>query len=1115
MNENFNENNSEERENYLSKLTFNPKDFGFFSWKYFNNIRIVILFMAILILGGVFSFFSVPRNLNPEVEIPIVFISTVLPGASSEDVETLVSIPVEDKVKGLEGIDTLYSTSMEGVSGVTIQFNSDVSLDDAKSDVQTAVNSIANFPEDATDPAVSSLDFENQPIWTFSLTSNIDEVSLNRFSQELKKEIEDLARIDRVATRGIEKQEVQITVDSGTMKATGINVFVLSKSIQNAISSHPAGLVDSSASSFSISIDPMVTSLEELRNLSININGSRYTLSEIASISERPIPGQASAYLLNGKGGVNKAITFDIFRNLNDRIDLAYGEVESLVGQKIQEQDGRFSIKTAYSTAEEMDKQFNSLFRNFSITISLVFIVLLLFFGVRQALIASIAIPFSFLFSFITMQVFDISLNFLSMFSLLISLGLLVDVTIVIVSAITSYYKSGKFSPIEAGLLVWKDFRVTLLVTTITTVWAFSPLLLSTGIIGEFIRPIPIIVSATLIGSLIVGLFITLPLMIVFLKPTLPRRVRVFFGLVFTILFLTILGIVFKGNQLVILIIALALILISIIYTARKEIADRLGEPFKGSYLNNFYNKIFAVLKDGAFSFSTIKDYYRTIIEKILKSPVARKKTLISVIIFSIFSFSLVPLGFVVNEFFPKSDMDFMYVGVEFPLGTKLEVTKKEALDLATCIKDTEGVDAVQIQLGAKVGPDGNISGGSGFDTILYTLMLFPEKERELGSIEIAENIRKKSKDYNKGKLSVVELSNGPPAGADVAIKILGEDLDELDSYANSVMQYLEKESGVTNVTKSINSGAAKIVAIPNEEKLAELGIGNDAVGSSLRLFTNGFEMDSDIKFSELSEERAVVLRTSEKIQDASSLGLVSIGDNVSVLALSDFRLMPNPNLITREDSKRTISVSASVRDGYSASIINKDLEKFADSLNLPAGCLWKTGGANEENEESVQSILKAMLLAFVLILATLVVQLGSYRKAVIVMLVIPLALSGVFIIFAIFGIPLSFPALIGVLALFGIVVNNSIILVDKINLNLKSKMNLMDSISDASSNRLEPIALGSLTTIIGLIPITLSDPLWQGLGGAIIAGLIFSGAIMLFFIPVLYYSWFKEESVV
>ena len=128
------------------------------------------------------------------------------------------------------------------------------------------------------------------------------------------------------------------------------------------------------------------------------------------------------------------------------------------------------------------------------------------------------------------------------------------------------------------------------------------------------------------------------------------------------------------------------------------------------------------------------------------------------------------------------------------------------------------------------------------------------------------------------------------------------------------------------------------------------------------------------------------------------------------------------------------------------------------------------------------------MLLAFVLILATLVVQLGSYRKAVIVMLVIPLALSGVFIIFAIFGIPLSFPALIGVLALFGIVVNNSIILVDKINLNLKSKMNLMDSISDASSNRLEPIALGSLTTIIGLIPITLSDPLWQGLGGAIIA---------------------------
>ncbi|NCU42574.1 MAG: efflux RND transporter permease subunit, partial [Candidatus Moranbacteria bacterium] len=205
--------------------------------------------------------------------------------------------------------------------------------------------------------------------------------------------------------------------------------------------------------------------------------------------------------------------------------------------------------------------------------------------------------------------------------------------------------------------------------------------------------------------------------------------------------------------------------------------------------------------------------------------------------------------------------------------------------------------------------------------------------------------------------------------------------------------------------------------------------------------------------------------------------------------------------------------ITASVLDGYATPEIGDQLETFAENLSLPSGYEWKTGGVNEENARSIQSILQAMLLAFILILATLVIHLGSYRKAIIVLLVIPLALSGVFIIFALTGTPLSFPALIGILALFGIVVNNSIIVVDKINQNLAMNMKQSEAIADASASRLEPIFLSSLTTIIGLTPITLSDPLWQGLGGAIISGLVFSGTIMLFFIPVVYAMWFRQES--
>ncbi len=196
---------------------------------------------------------------------------------------------------------------------------------------------------------------------------------------------------------------------------------------------------------------------------------------------------------------------------------------------------------------------------------------------------------------------------------------------------------------------------------------------------------------------------------------------------------------------------------------------------------------------------------------------------------------------------------------------------------------------------------------------------------------------------------------------------------------------------------------------------------------------------------------------------------------------------------------------------GYAIQEANADLEKYADSLDLPSGYSWKTGGVNEENQKSVNSILIAMALSFLLILVTMVLQFSSFRKAFIVLLVIPLSISGVFIIFALSNTPLSFPALIGVLALFGIVVKNSILIVDKIAVNEKTKMSFEEAIAEGAASRLEPIALTSLTAILGLTPVTLSDPLWRGLGGAIISGLIFSGTIMLFFIPVVYYLTFKS----
>ena len=227
---------------------------------------------------------------------------------------------------------------------------------------------------------------------------------------------------------------------------------------------------------------------------------------------------------------------------------------------------------------------------------------------------------------------------------------------------------------------------------------------------------------------------------------------------------------------------------------------------------------------------------------------------------------------------------------------------------------------------------------------------------------------------------------------------------------------------------------------------------------------------------------------------------------------LGEVKLEQNPTQITHADFKRIISVTGDVIAGFSVMDENRKLESFADSLELPLGYSWETGGVNEENQRSVESILQAMLISFILIVVTMIIQFNSYRRALIVMLVIPLSIAGVFIVFGLTNTPLTFPGLVGVLALFGIVVKNAILVVDKIVANIKTGLPYIESIADGASSRLEPIALTSMATIFGLIPITLSDPLWRGLGGAIIAGLTFSGTIMLLFIPVVYYYMFREE---
>jgi multidrug efflux pump subunit AcrB len=1110
---------------YLRSLKFDPKLWNTLQAKYLVNFRLVIVLIIVIVAIGISNFLSIPRRLNPEVKIPIVTVSTVLPGSNPNDVESLVTIPLEDKLNSLKGLDTLSSVSTEGISNITLQFVSSVNADKARSDTQALVDT-AVLPSDAKAPSVNTIDFENQPFWIFIVKSKTDTASLMKFSQILKDRLEAIQKVDQVSISGFNEQEINIVIDPAKMKDYSISPAQLSLAISRATSAYPAGNISTAGSTIALSIDQQVLTIEDVRNIHLTVSGQIVKLSDIAIVKESPKPDQPITYYADKNSPAQQVVQFSVFKTSSANIDAAEKDAHQVVNDTLKEYKNKFEVLSILNTAEQITTQFSDLVKEFRSTILLVFINLLLFLGLRQAFISALTIPLSFFSAITIMNIMGLSLNFLTLFAFLIALGLLIDDTIVTVAAMTRYYSTGKFSPAETGLLVWRDFIVPLWSTTITTIWAFVPLLIATGIIGEYIKAIPIVVTATMLSSTTIAVLITIPLMIIILKPQIPYRVKLLLKVLAFLAAFALIVLLLPKTPLLPLVILALFIFIYVLTKTRTTLSQKIKEqtdkiPWKEKTLS----RTRAIIDHGLFNTEILSEKYMVIIDRILGSKKARRTTITAIVIFAVVAYMLVPLGLVVNEFFPKADQeDLLYIGVELPAGTNINTTTTEALRLLNEVKTTPGSSFVTAEPAASP-PSQSFSSTPGNTNIFtLTLHLLPKSKR-ISSIILAENLRKKYQSYTTGKLYVVEIYGGPPAGADIQIKLLGDDLQVLDQYADKLENFLNNQPNATNVDKSIKSGTSKLVFVPDQLKLAGAGLTVDAVSTWLRTYASGFTTDK-IKLD--NKDTDIVLRISsadlspEEIGSiavpvnaapgASATGLDSTPTSVPLLSLGSFKLKTNPTAITRENGKRTISVVASTKKGASTTVENQKLLDYAKTLSLPPGYSYQTGGINEENQKSIQSILSAMVLSILLILVTMVIEFRSFRQALLTVLCIPLAIPGVFYIFALTGTPLSFPALIGVLALFGIVVTNAIVVVEKINDNRREGMPLRQSIVDASGSRLEPILLTSVTSILGLIPITLSDPLWRGLGGAIISGLLFSGIIKLFFVPITYYSWFQKD---
>jgi len=279
--------NSREISTYLKRLKFDPKLAGAWIARYLVNLRLVLLLVTAATVAGIASYIQLPRSLTPDIKIPLVIISTVLPGAGPADIESLITNPIEDSLQSLERIQDIQSTSTDSVSIVTIQFESGVDAEKAKTDVQSQISGITDFPQDAQTPRIDRLDFENTPVWTFDVTGMGDEASLFRFANDLKDELEGLPSVDRVEISGLEEQEVEVVIKPELVSAFSLNPQQVIGAVTTSLNALPAGNVVSDNLSLGLSMDPAIVDIDDIRNLKLNILGKTLLLSDIAEVAER------------------------------------------------------------------------------------------------------------------------------------------------------------------------------------------------------------------------------------------------------------------------------------------------------------------------------------------------------------------------------------------------------------------------------------------------------------------------------------------------------------------------------------------------------------------------------------------------------------------------------------------------------------------------------------------------------------------------------------------------------------------------------------------------------------------------------------------------------------
>ncbi len=1002
-----------------------------------ENNRTSIAIFVIIALGGVMTFLNIPKDEDPDFTIRVALVATQFPGAAPQRVEELVTDKLEEKIREMDGIKNVRSQSMTGVSLIEVEFLD--SIKDMAPYWQKLRNKVTDaaptLPQEAHTPLVND---EFGDVFGIVIALTGDGFSYRELKDAADDMRDQLLKVDgvgKVDRWGTQAERIYVEFSNSRMVAAGISPYVLSQMIDQQNTIQPSG--SSKVGTERIVIEPTgeFQGVEDIYGLSIRPPGERGSvrLADVTTITRGYADPPSTMTRYNGKPGLFLAISMADGGNVSElgkRITKRLDELE-------QDMYHGLDVDIVVFQPDYVDTAISDFMINLLESFGFVVIVILAFAGLKTGLIAGSLVPMAMLGCIMLMPFFDVGIQRISIASLIISLGILVDNGVVVSEAILVRLASGQ-ERLKAVTGAVRELWMPLLAASLTTIFAFLPIPLADNSSGEFCFSLFIVVTLALLCSWALSMSMVPMMCFYILKPKI-------------------------------------------------EIA---------TYMSKMYRA------------------YRSFLLLCLRNRTAFLASMILCCGVAIWGFKYVP-----KIFFPPNERAQFTIDFWQPYGTDITATEEEVGKLEQFLLADENV----VSIGVFVG-----HGGPRW----YLPLNLEQKNDNLAtfvvntiSIDSVDGIISRTRNELETKFpdtdfSLKKLVNGPPVGAPLQVRITGPDIKTLYTLRDKIAGVVENQAGITRVWDDWGQWTKKMLVDVDQDKAREAGVTSFDVAVSLQTSMSGLKASD---YREGDTVIPIILRNNEGFRehldkiDSLNVYAYDSGTSVPLSQVATSRLDWQPSDIRRRDQARTMTVKADVADGYFALSILGDVRPLINTLmeqgDWPIGYTVEYGGEFEESEEAQAAISANMPLAMGLLVLVLIFQFNSLRRPMIILLTLPPMMIGITTGMLATSAPYGFMPMLGMISLLGIIVNNAIMLIDRIETQRKRGLALADSIVLATMERARPIIMTATTTIMGMIPLSLQGgEMWRPMANLIMSGLTVATVLTLVLCPVLYAVFFRQK---